>query len=279
MKLYYNELFLQHETGNCPENPSRLQAFAGLKNTPVLYNEKLLNLAHDAEYISAVKLACEKKVSLFQDVPLSLKSFETAVYAASLSVKAAEDSAFALLRPPGHHASFSSSREYCIFNNIAIATLSQVQKGKRVFVLDFDLHHGDGTESLLRGRSNLFYASLHQHSIFPGTGMQSSDNILNIPLAYGTRDTVYVNALEKKVAPALKEFRPDIVALSAGFDCYYKDQNVLGEGIGFSLTKRSFEKIRELVKPFPHFVVLEGGYRSDSLREGVSCFVPFEEWV
>ncbi len=279
MKLYTNSAFLEHETGNHPENVSRLQAFQGMKSTPASDGYKLVKTVHEFDYVDAVALCAEKQVRLSDDTPLSSKSFDAACLAAGLSVKASQDNAFALVRPPGHHAFAGYGHGFCLFNNVAIASLFQARQGKRVFVLDFDLHHGDGTESLLRGKLNVFYASLHQHSIFPGTGMKSFDNVLNVPLAGGTRDTQYIAALEKKIVPALKQFKPDLIALSAGFDGYYKDQNWLGEGIGFALTKRSYEFIREMVAPFPNFSVLEGGYHPDSVKEGVSVFVPFEEWV
>ncbi|HIH32933.1 MAG TPA: histone deacetylase [Candidatus Diapherotrites archaeon] len=295
MKLLYNSKFLGHScNAGHPESPERLKFFQSEEETRLINGEQYLELCHSRQYISLVKEYCKKQLWLSQDTFTCADSFETACYAVSAAVQASESNAFALVRPPGHHAGIASGEGFCIFNNIAIAVKRLLQKGQRVFVFDFDLHHGNGTQEILEKEPNAFYFSTHQAGIYPGTGMDSGKNFTNIPLNAGCRDVEYVRLLEKKLSPALKAFKPDVVALSAGFDSYYKDfsaKGFLGSGkeselskedftakaqasaLGFSLTKRSFEKIKELVTPYNHFAVLEGGYNPESIREGVNVFL------
>ncbi|MFH1256971.1 MAG: histone deacetylase [Candidatus Diapherotrites archaeon] len=272
MRIIYNSIFLQHDTGSHPENPARLSMFSHLKDSRIVNGEGYLKLTHSDAYIEYVKKTAKEKGSLSQDTPLSEKSFEVACYAVGAAIGAAETQSFALVRPPGHHASENNGMGFCLFNNIAIAAKYLLKKGKRVFVFDFDLHHGNGTQAILESEENCHYFSIHQADAFPGTGTESGKNFSNYPLHGTVLDVTYVRLLEQKLAPALKEFAPDIVAVSAGFDSYYKDKGVLGPNTGFELTKRSYEKIKEILAKYPHFMVLEGGYNPESVFEGANVF-------
>ena len=296
MKLLYNSKFLGHScpSGIHPESPERLKFFQSEKETRLVFDEKVLELAHRKEYINLVREYCKKQLWLDSDTFTSLDSFETAVYAANSAIQASETGAFALVRPPGHHAGIAKGEGFCLFNNMAIAVKHLLAKGKRVFVFDFDLHHGNGTQEILQGEKNAFYFSTHQLGIYPGTGLESGKNLINVPLHAGCRDVEFIRVLEKKLMPAIEKFNPDITGLSAGFDCYYKDFNSQGflyapektpesgeffygepkeKSLGFSLTKRSFKKIKELLSSYKTFAVLEGGYNPESIWEGVNEFL------
>ncbi len=272
MKIIYNRIFLEHNLPSHPENADRLKYFKILPDSEIPNGEEFLQLVHPKEYIEEVKNASEEGSPLDADTYTCSKSYEVACYAAGATIKASEQKAFALVRPPGHHASSSKAGGFCLFNNIAIAAKNLLQHGKRVFIIDFDLHHGNGTQEIFFGKNNIIYFSTHQSPCYPGTGLRSDVNCINVPLPYGIKDGQYIKELEGKLIPAINEFNPDVVAISAGFDCYYKDKDALGFGLGFDLTKKSFEKIKEIIKPFKHFFVLEGGYRPESIKKGVDIF-------
>ncbi len=274
MELIYNKIFLEHNTGSHPENKGRLLYFSHLPNAKIEYDESILSLVHTKEYINDVKKHCLRESPLTLDTPVCKKSFEIAVYAANAAVKAAEEKAFAVVRPPGHHAGKDFGGGFCLFNNLAIAVQNLLNNGKKVFILDFDLHHGNGTQNIFLGKENVIYFSTHQSPpCYPGTGLESEQNCINLPFPYATNYATYITALEKKLVPALHSFNPDVIAVSAGFDTYYKDKDFLQPGVGFDITKKSYEKIKEILEPYPSFFVLEGGYKPESIKEGVEVFV------
>lgn len=298
MKLLYNSKFLGHSCrqGFHPEGPERLKFFQGEKESRLVGNgEDFLELAHSKAYVKLVKEYCKKQLYLNEDTYTCNDTFETACYAVSASIQAAKNpGTFALVRPPGHHAGIAKGEGFCIFNNMAIAVKHLLSKEKRVFVFDFDLHHGNGTQEILQGEKDAFYFSTHQQDIYPGTGLKSEKNFINVPLRAGCRDVEFIGVLERKLMPAIEKFNPDIIGLSAGFDVYYKDFNAQGylyskeknteskeefygkpdeKSLGFSLTKRSFKKIKELLSSYKTFAVLEGGYNPESVWEGVNEFL------
>lgn len=274
MELIYNSIFLSHDKEGHPESRNRLKHFEGMRETRLTNGENYLSLVHSKEYIELVRKASEIGWGyLDADTYITSKSFEAACYAAAASVKAAEDKAFALVRPPGHHACREKGMGFCLFNNMAIAAKYLLSKGKRVFVLDIDLHHGNGTQEILEGLENAFYFSLHQFPLYPGTGRGVGRNYANIAFPPRVTDTAYIRQLENKLYPALKAFQPDIIGVSAGFDSYYKDLNLLGANTGFNLTKRSYSKVREMISAWPNFFILEGGYNPESVKEGIEAFI------
>ncbi|MBI5884828.1 histone deacetylase [archaeon] len=250
MQLIYSKAFLGHDTGSNPENKERLKYFTHLPDSRIEYDEKALELVHSKAHIEDVRKACEKNAA----------------------IKASEKNAFALVRPPGHHASRNRSAGSCLFNNVAVACQHKLNQGKRIAILDFDLHFGDGTQDIFLGEKNIIYVSLHQSPCYPGTGLVSSRNCFNFPLPSGCTDLTYIKALEK-AEKIIKEFNPDLVACSAGFDCYHLDFEALGRGNGFKLSRKSLERIKDILKPFRHFMVLEGGYNPESVKEGVGVFI------
>jgi acetoin utilization deacetylase AcuC-like enzyme len=169
--------------------------------------------------------------------------------------------AFSLMRPPGHHAGNDRVAGFCYINNLAaaVARLQKKKPGLKIAIMDFDVHHGDGTESLVLGRENTIFTSLHQFPLYPGTGAQSRGNCFNVPLPAGTDGDEYLAAYE----PALERllaFKPDVLAVSAGFDAY-KDDPIAG----LRLDRPTFKRIGAMLSAtkLPRFATLEGGYAED----------------
>ncbi|SRR3989339_256708 len=275
MKIIYNKIFLEHDTGMHPESKKRLEVL-GLKSSKVESGEKYLSLVHDKYYIKQVKEACKVSDFLDADTAISKKSYEAAVMAVGATVQASEEGGFALVRPPGHHAHPGRSSGFCIFNSLAISVKNLVRKKKRVLIFDFDGHLGDGTEKIFYDSDKVFYFSLHQFPAFPGHGWvdeigegKGEGYTLNVPLPEGTGDDLYLKAIDKFLW-ILKKFNPDVVAISAGFDGYKSDSLLelnLSVGIYYEIGKiirNNFEN---------SYATLEGGYNVDVLKDCVNNFL------
>ncbi len=176
--------------------------------------------------------------------------------------------AFSLMRPPGHHAGKSSYGGFCYLNNVAIAVQSSLDEVERVAIVDIDCHHGNGTEDIFSGRSEVLYVSLHQSGIYPGTGAESSDHLRNFPLPAGTGPDRYLETLEGALEE-VSDFEPQLIAVSAGFDAY-KDDPLTNLGLEVD----TYHEIAQRLARFrlPLFAALEGGY-SDRLPECVLSFL------
>jgi acetoin utilization deacetylase AcuC-like enzyme len=193
---------------------------------------------------------------------IALISLSGALSAADAALSG--EPAFSLMRPPGHHAGRDRVAGFCYLNNLALAVarLQKSKPGLKVAIMDFDVHHGDGTESLVLGRENVQFASLHQFPLYPGTGRESRGNCLNVPLPAGTDGDDYLSAFE----PALERLlasKPDVVAVSAGFDAYKEDPIA-----GLKLDRATFKRLGALLAAtkLPRFATLEGGYSQDLPR-------------
>jgi len=191
--------------------------------------------------------------------------------AAIIAMKIAleEGKSFSLMRPPGHHASQDKFEGFCYFNNIAIAVTKALKHVKRVAILDIDVHHGNGTQDIFMGHENVLFVSLHQYGFFyPGTGKHSEENCINYPLEAGTEESEYLGKLEAAVE-RIKEYGPNLLAISAGFDTYREDP--IG---GIKLGPESYSKIADIINEIrkPKFAVLEGGY-SDGMKQCVFEFL------
>lgn len=172
--------------------------------------------------------------------------------------------AFSLMRPPGHHAGAERISGFCYLNNLALAVarLQKKKPGLKVGIVDFDVHHGNGTEELVLGREGVAFVSLHQFPLYPGTGRASRGNCLNVPLPEGTDGDEYLLAFEPALERVLAS-KPDVLAVSAGFDAY-KDDPIAG----LRLDKGTFKRVGELLAQtkLPRFATLEGGYSEDLPR-------------
>ncbi|MDE2491383.1 MAG: histone deacetylase [Elusimicrobia bacterium] len=193
---------------------------------------------------------------------LALLSLSGALSAADAALAGAP--AFSLMRPPGHHAGKDKVAGFCYLNNVALACarLQAAKPDLRIGIVDFDVHHGDGTESLVLGRPGISFASIHQSPLYPGTGLKSRENCLNVPLPEGTNGDEYLHAFEPALERVLAS-KPDVLAVSAGFDAYKDDP--LG---GLKLDRATYRRLGSLLAQtgLPRFAVLEGGYAGDLPR-------------
>ena len=260
-----------HPTGSHPERPERLagvlEAFPDfVEARPATLSE--LELVHDADYIERVRSASElgEAVLLDPDTICTASSFEVARLAAGAAIQAVEQSGFALVRPPGHHALRNRSMGFCLFNNIAVAArFAQRELGiGRLAILDWDVHHGNGTQDEFWGDDGVLFVSIHQWPFYPGSGGPGEGNAttLNVPLAAGAGDAEYLEHLDEVVEPAIRAFEPELLLVSAGFDAAASDpiggMRVSEEGFR-ELGRRASRLAARLA------LVLEGGYDVGSL--------------
>ena len=230
-----------------------------------------IELLHAPEYVDAIE-AISAEAWLDPDTYATPTTYEAACLAAGCAIEAVERGGFALVRPPGHHALHAAAMGFCIFGNVAIAARhAQLALGlERVAVVDFDVHHGNGTEALFAHDPTVLTVSVHQWPFWPGTGGPgtSSEGVVNVPLAAGSGDDEYMGAFEKVVEPAVSAFAPDVVIVSAGFDAHQDDP--LAE------MEVSVDGFRELARRSAALAprsaaVLEGGYNLDTLLDLVQA--------
>lgn len=277
MKIFYSSKCLGYSQQGHPESPARVEAtynllidkgFTFIEPDPCTDEDILL--AHTQKLLDSVK-----KEGFFDfDTPSFPGIFDHARLSAGSAINAAmhclrmRENAFSLMRPPGHHATRNDLGGFCYFNSVAIASLKAREKVEQVAIVDFDCHHGNGTEDIFLGNSDFLYLSLHQSPLYPGTGLRSRDNCINFPLPARTSPEEYLSALGEGLNE-VEKFNPDLVAVSAGFDSYKLDPIT-----GLSLEKETFNEIGRMLSGLnkPMFSVLEGGYSRD-LPECVYLFL------
>lgn len=276
MKLIYNKVFLEHDTGSHPENKKRLLAFGDLQETEVLSGLPYIHLVHPEYHLKTIEEACLCEDMIDQDTLTSQGSFNAAIYAVGAAVMASQTNDFALVRPPGHHAYRTRASGFCLFNNIAIAVQKLVSEGKRVFILDIDGHYGNGTADIFYTSNRVLYCSLHQYPAFPGNGNvdEMGENEgkgfnINIPLPPLSGDELFRDGCEIIFSIA-RLFMPDAVAVSAGFDAHHADPL-----LNLRLSANSFHWVgKKLRENFGDcFAVLEGGYNTQYLPQCVYNFL------
>lgn len=275
MKILFNKKFLLHNDKSNYEGSYRLENFKDIKDTYEL-GDKWINLVHSKEYQYTIKQACLSE-KIIAEVQLDRTSYECALLAVGLSVTAAKNGDFAVIRPPGHHAGNESTSGFCLFNNIAIAVQKLVNEGKRVLLLDIDGHHGNGTQEIFYENNKVLFCSVHQEGVYPFTGTFLEKGkgagfgyTINYPLEAGYGDDEFLDKINKIIEVG-KEFKPDVIAVSAGFDGYEKDKL-----LDLRYTQHAFYecayRLKKAFKKQTIFAVLEGGYHSD-IRELVDSFI------
>jgi acetoin utilization deacetylase AcuC-like enzyme len=265
--LSHDALARLHPTVNHPESPERLavllERFEWEPCRPAR-QEDLLR-CHSRAFVERIELV-EEEVWLDAETVATETSYEAALLAAGTAIAAVGAEGFALVRPPGHHALPDRSMGFCLFNNAAIAArFAQAELGiSRVAILDWDVHHGNGTQDIFWDDDTVLYVSLHQWPFYPGTGGpdEQRETTLNIPLPGGCGDAEYARVFDELVAPAMARFEPELLVVSAGFDAHAQDplawMNVSDHGFR-ELARRSLAFAPRVA------AVLEGGYNLATL--------------
>jgi acetoin utilization deacetylase AcuC-like enzyme len=301
----YDAIYLKHDTGTGhPERPERLTAILDrleqkgvlqhlVRLKPAAASLKWITTVHTPEYVERVKRSCQAGTGYVDtpDAPASQASYEVALHAVG-GVQSAIDAvmsgtirnAFCAVRPPGHHALKDKAMGFCLFNNVAIAAkyIQKNYKLGKVLIVDWDVHHGNGTQAIFYDDPTVFYFSIHQSPFYPGTGGAEEKGLgkglgftHNVPLEAGSGDAEYQKAFLEQLKPVAAAFKPDFVLVSAGFDAAKGD--LLGQ---MKVTPEGFAELTRVVKGIADqycqgrlVTILEGGYNLESLAASVEAHV------
>ena len=289
--------YLEHLAGiGHPERPQRLEAVlagarrAGVADALVPLEPRAatideLTRVHPAEYVASIEAVCRSGGGkLDPDTAVVPASWDAAVLAAGAGLSAVEalrrgegDAAFCAVRPPGHHATARDAMGFCLFNNVAVVAAHLAAQGERVAIVDYDAHHGNGTQDIFYADGSVFYVSMHQFPLYPGSGRlfergtgAGEGTTLNLPFPPGTTGDVYLAAVDSVVVPALELFAPTWLVISAGFDAHVRDPLT-----DLALTSGDFARLTDrlcsLVPKGRRLAVLEGGYDLQALESSAAA--------
>lgn len=297
--LLYSPRYLEHNPGEGhPESPERLKAIwrhlqkSSLADklhplAPSPHDLSWIESVHDSRYIHRLKETCARGDPWIdsEDSGICPVSYEIACLAVDGALTLVDalmqgkvQRGFGLVRPPGHHAERNLSMGFCLFNNIAIAArYARKQYGlKKIAIVDWDVHHGNGTQHTFEQDASVLYVSIHQWPLYPGTGRREEagrENLLNIPLPPGSGDETYRKVFDEEVTPALARFRPELILISAGFDAHLNDplaQMAVTEA-GYRRMTRDLVRMADAHAKGRLLSLLEGGYHLPSLVRSVEA--------
>jgi len=297
--IAYDDCFILHDTGPWhPESPERLRAIMETVNGMNIEFEKIdpreaskdeLTLVHDPTYVEAIlNLDPRGTVMLDPDTPFSpgtktaaLKAVGAVLDSVDSIIEEKISGAFCPVRPPGHHAEPARAMGFCIFNNIAVgAAYAIAKKGiEKAAIIDWDVHHGNGTQKAFYKSDRVLYVSLHQYPHYPGTGSEGETGTgvgegynLNVPMTPGSTDDDYRKAFKDKIIPALDDFQPELIFMSAGFDAH-KDDPLAGISLSTEFYGEMTAMLKRVAEKYCEgriISALEGGYNLDILKKTVA---------
>lgn len=301
--LIFSKRFQEHDTGPHPENAHRLRAIhqrlaaTGMLDDRAVYEaadgtvDDLL-LVHDPDYVRLVEqIAAAGGGYLDADTVVSHRSYDVARLAAGAAIQGVElvmsetaKRTFVFPRPPGHHACGAQGMGFCLFNNVAIAARHAIDRLGlfRVAIIDWDVHHGNGTQSIFLESDQVLYVSLHQWPLYPGTGRAQEAGArfgfgytLNVPLTPGAGDDDYLQAFDELVTPKVAEFQPELILVSAGFDAHEDDPlaSMAVTTAGFGALAGRVRALAERHCDGRLVAILEGGYNPGALAASVEAAI------